>query len=68
MEGGVTEATYAEYAQLNDQKVYKFTDQEALTQDQKDKSLNPSNLVIVKCDGGVKGCSGVDGRPQREYT
>ena len=48
MEKPAIEAMYAEYTQLNDQKVYKFTDQDALTQDQKYKSLNPIDLVKVK--------------------
>ena len=60
-------AIYTEYAQRNDQKVYKYTDQEALTQDQKDKGLKPVDLVKVKRDGRVKGRFCVDGQPQREY-
>ena len=63
----VIEVMYDEYAQLNNQKVYKFTDQDALIQNQKDKSLNPINLVKVKRHGQVKGCSCADGQPQQEY-
>ena len=68
MGGLAIEAIHAEYVQLNDQKVYEYTDQDALTQDQKDKTLNPTNLVKVKRDGQVKGRSCVDGRLTTDHN
>ena len=61
-------AMFAEYAQLQDKRVYKDDiDQDAITDEEDRMALSPIDLVKVKRDGRVKGRSCVDGRPQREH-
>mmetsp|Transcript_5587 Transcript_5587/g.8159 ORF Transcript_5587/g.8159 Transcript_5587/m.8159 type:complete len:310 (+) Transcript_5587:361-1290(+) len=61
-------AMLAEYVQLRDKLVYKDdVDQDAITDEDDRKALNPIDLVKLKRDGRVKGRSCVDGRPQREH-
>ena len=62
------DALFKEYAQLNDQSVFKGLVAQSLTKEQKRQALRIIEIIKEKRDGMLKGRACADGRPQRKFV